>query len=437
MATAGPAAVGVSLDAVTDRSKVEDQKLRVSEARFRTIFEQANDFRSRPRSTLTASLLVNPAVVEAIIARTRYWPPIRDFMDEDQFAIGMGVSTAASAIRRLDAADAAARARRSELIWEVICGSARAVGRPWRCDAIGAIIESSAPKRIPPADRSNQPPGEEHARHRAGHRPAELQRSMCRWHAQCRSKGRLAALSEAHNRLLTREHWGLVRCAGSSRTPCAHGELGLRRFALDGLTIDPAQDRDQFGWPPRAGDQCREARRLPRPRGGSPFIGRERAMTAPRSSAALGGNGWPAGGGADVAARPARRVERPSPPSFGRHGEYRFRHAGLVWSSTAPLPESACMNGLRACGCSSSTSRWSPCVLEDLLDALVGETIGSGEPVGHRRVYGGRRRLRRAILDINLGGAAPPRALAHAAPRLFALPAAMARRRKGLAKTCR
>ncbi|WP_163284660.1 PAS domain-containing protein, partial [Enterobacter hormaechei] len=55
--------VGVSLD-VTDRKRAEDQ-LRASEARFRTIFEQANDF------LITTTLdnrvtSVNPAVVEAI-----------------------------------------------------------------------------------------------------------------------------------------------------------------------------------------------------------------------------------------------------------------------------------------------------------------------------------------------------------------------------------
>ena len=234
--------VGVSLD-VTDRKRAEDQ-LRASEARFRTIFEQANDF------LITTTLdnrvtSVNPAVVEAIGYREDeiLGRSIRDFMDEDQFAIGMeafnrklqhGGSTRLTL--KLRARDG------RELIWEVNSRlSLDEQGRPVALHAIGR-------------DMTEAKRAEAHLRllidelnHRVKNTLAIVQ-GIARQsfkddvpprQARVAFEGRLAALSEAHN-LLTREHWGLVsmrRIIEDALRP--HGEPG--RFALDGpdLSIQP------------------------------------------------------------------------------------------------------------------------------------------------------------------------------------------------------
>ena len=337
--------VGISFD-VTDRKRAEEE-LRESEARFRTIFEQANDF------LITTALdnritSVNPAVIEAIgyAEEEIIGRPISDFMDPDQFEIAMeafnrklqhGGSTRLTV--KLRAKDG------RELIWEINSQlSLDEQGNPIALHAIGR-------------DMTEAKRAEAHLRllvdelnHRVKNTLAIVQGiaqqsfkdDVPAGQARAAFEGRLAALSEAHN-LLTREHWSAVsmrQIIDDAVRP--HGEVG--RFTLEGpdLTILPktaislalaihelATNAVKHGALSRP--EGRVSIRWARVRGAGPA---RLTMT------------WQETGGPPVAV-PNRRgfgtrmIERGLAAELGGTVQIEFRPEGLTCTVDAPLPEGA------------------------------------------------------------------------------------------------
>jgi PAS domain S-box-containing protein len=227
--------VGVSFD-VTARKRAEDE-LRESELRFRTIFEQANDF------LITTTLdnrvtSVNPAVIEAIGYGEGeiLGHSIAEFMDPDQFAISMDAFNRKLQLGGSTRLTVKLRAKDGrELIWEV--NSQLSLDEQGQPVALHAIAR----------DMTEAKRAEAHLRllidelnHRVKNTLAIVQGiaqqsfkdDIPPRQARAAFEGRLAALSEAHN-LLTREHWSLVsmrQIIDDALRP--HGDVG--RFTLDG-----------------------------------------------------------------------------------------------------------------------------------------------------------------------------------------------------------
>lgn len=337
--------VGVSFD-VTDRKHAEEE-LRESEARFRTIFEQANDF------LITTTLdnrvtSVNPAVIEAIgyseeeiIGR-----PISDFMEPDQFAISMdafnrklqhGGSTRLTL--RLRAKDG------RELIWEVNSRlSLDEQGRPVSLHAIGR-------------DMTEAKRAEAHLRllvdelnHRVKNTLAIVQGIAQQSFkddvppavARTAFEGRLAALSEAHN-LLTREHWSLVsmrQIIDDALRP--HG--GESRFSLDGpdLMLLPKTAISLALAIHELATNAVKHGALSQP-GGHVAISWRRVLDGKPVRLAMR---WEESGGPPVTP-PSRRgfgtrmIERGLAAELGGTVTIDFRPEGLVCTVDAPLPEGA------------------------------------------------------------------------------------------------
>lgn len=227
--------VGISFD-ITERRRAEEE-LRDSEARFRAIFEQANDF----LITLTLDqrlVSVNPAVLhtlgyteQEVIGR-----PVSDFMDPDRFAISLGALQEKLARGGSTRLTVKVRAKdRRELVWEINSQLTTDIeGKPTGIHAIARDMTE--------AKRS-----ETHLRllieelnHRVKNTLAIVQGIAQQSFkvgtdprvARAAFEGRLGALSEAHN-LLTREHWGLVsmtQVIGDAVAPHA----GASRFTLEG-----------------------------------------------------------------------------------------------------------------------------------------------------------------------------------------------------------
>lgn len=338
--------VGVSFD-ITDRKQAEE-KLRESEARFRTIFEQANDFLIT--TTLENEITsVNPAVVEAIgyseaeiLGRS-----IRDFMDDDQFAISMdafnrklqhGGSTRLTV--KLRAKDG------RELIWEVNSRlSLDEQGRPTALHAIGR-------------DMTEAKRAEMHLRllvdelnHRVKNTLAIVQGIAQQSFkddvpprlARAAFEGRLAALSEAHN-LLTREHWSLVsmrQIIDDALRPHG-GESG--RFTLDGpdLTIQPKTAISLALAIHELATNAVKHGALSRPEGHVSIAWRRVLGEGPARLSLL----WKERGGPAVSV-PTRRgfgtrmIERGLAAELGGKVAIEFRPEGLVCTVDAPLPEGA------------------------------------------------------------------------------------------------
>ncbi|MEI9852580.1 MAG: PAS domain S-box protein [Sphingomonas sp.] len=235
--------VGISFD-VTERKRAEDE-LRASEARFRTIFEQANDF------LITTTLeqvvtSVNPAVLEAlgyaeaeVIGRS-----VSEFMDPDQYAISRAALAQKLARGGTTRLTLSVRARDGrELVWETnsrLTTDER--GNPTGLHAIGRDVteakRAEAHLRLLVDELNHRVKntlaivqGIAQQTFKSGVEPVAARHAF---------EGRLAALSDAHN-LLTREHWGAVsmaRIIDDAVRPHG-GEAG--RFALDGpdLPIAP------------------------------------------------------------------------------------------------------------------------------------------------------------------------------------------------------
>ncbi|UZK66224.1 PAS domain-containing sensor histidine kinase [Sphingomonas sp. M1-B02] len=338
--------VGVSFD-ITHRRKAESD-LRESEARFRRIFEQANDFLIT--TTLDQKITsVNPAVATTlgyaeseIIGRS-----IADFMDPEQFAISMasfnqklqegGNTRLTISVRAKD---------RRTLIWEINSRlTTDAQGVPTGLHAIGRDVTEA--KRA-----------EAHLRllvdelnHRVKNTLAIVQGIAQQSFksdvdprvARRAFEGRLAALSEAHN-LLTREHWGVVpmtQIIGDAVAP--HGgpagrftlegpdlplvpktaislALAIHELATNAVKHGALSDAEgwvSIGWTRHQGDGPGRLTMVWEEHGGPPV--------APPTRRGFG----------------TRMIERGLAAELGGTVTIEFRPEGLVCTVDAPLPEGA------------------------------------------------------------------------------------------------
>jgi len=338
--------VGVSFD-ITDRRRAEDE-LRDSETRFRTIFEQANDYLIT--TTLDQKITsVNPAVLTALGYREDevIGHSVADFMDPDQFALSMeafGRKLAEGGTTRF-MLNVRARDRR-QLVWEVNSQlTADSEGRPEGLHAIARdmteakrneahlrLLVDELNHRVKNTLAIVQGIAQQSFKDDAD--PAKARRAF---------EGRLAALSEAHN-LLTREHWGAVsmtRVIGDAIAP--HGN-DAGRFALDGpdLSIVPktaislalaihelATNAVKHGALSQAG--------------GHVTI---RWARAPSDGATRFSLVWEESGGPPVVTPTqrgfgTRMIERGLAAEFGGTVTIDFRPEGVVCTVDAPLPEGA------------------------------------------------------------------------------------------------
>lgn len=233
-----PRFVGVSFD-ITERHRTE-QAVRASEARFREIFEQANDyiFTSDLDQRITSG---NPAAIAALglpfdqIAGRSF----ADFLRPDQFAQTSAMlahKLAHGGTTRHKVAVAAADGR--EMAWEV---NSRLIldanGRPTGLHAIGRDVTEAERAQAHQRLLINE------LNHRVKNTLAIVQ-SIARQSfgrdvdpviARDKFEARLAALAEAHD-LLTRENWHSASIATvAAEALAAHDDTG--RILMDGPDV--------------------------------------------------------------------------------------------------------------------------------------------------------------------------------------------------------
>jgi PAS domain S-box-containing protein len=338
--------LAVTLD-VTGRRRAEEE-LRASEARYRTIFEQANDF------LITTTIdqwvtSVNPAVLAALgySAEEMIGRHVSDFMDRDQYEMTRAAvqqKLAEGGTTRFTIKIRAKDGR--ERIWEINSWlSLDEFGRPQGLHAIGRDMTE--------AKRS-----ETHLRllidelnHRVKNMLAIVQgiaqqsfKGQVDPAAARRAfEGRLAALSNAHN-LLTREHWGAVSMTQiiSDAVAPHGGDAGL--FELEGpdLAIQPKTAISLALAIHELATNAVKHGALSRTEGRVRIRwGRSETNGATRFSLV-----WKERGGPEVQA-PTRRgfgtrmIERGLASELGGTVKIDFRREGLVCTVDAPLPESA------------------------------------------------------------------------------------------------
>ncbi|MBC9030908.1 PAS domain S-box protein [Sphingomonas sp. JC676] len=338
--------VGVSFD-VTDRKRAEDE-LRDSETRFRTIFEQANDYLIT--TTLDQKITsVNPAVLAAlgyaeaeVVGRS-----IADFMDPDQFAVSMGAFRRKLAEGGTTRFMVNVRARDGrQLFWEINSQlTADAEGKPAGLHAIARdmtearrneahlrLLVDELNHRVKNTLAIVQGIAQQSFKDDAD--PAMSRRAF---------EGRLAALSEAHN-LLTREHWGAVsmtQIIGDAVAPHG-GDTG--RFTLDGpdLAILPKTAISLALAIHELATNAVKHGALSRPRG---HVAIRWARTSRDGSARLS-LVWEERGGPMVAAPTqrgfgTRMIERGLAAELAGTVTIDFQPEGVVCTVDAPLPEGA------------------------------------------------------------------------------------------------
>jgi PAS domain S-box-containing protein len=338
--------VGVSFD-ITDRKRAEEE-LRESEVRFRTIFEQANDYLIT--TTLDQRITsVNPAVLgalgysaEEIIGRS-----IADFMDPDQFTLSMeafGRKLAAGGTTRF-MLNVRARDGR-QLVWEINSQlTTDAEGQPAGLHAIGRdmteakrheahlrLLVDELNHRVKNTLAIVQGIAQQSFKDDAD--PAVARRAF---------EGRLAALSEAHN-LLTREHWGAVSMTQIIDDAVAPHGGEQSRFTLDGpdLAILPKTAISLALAIHELSTNAVKHGALSSPRG---HVEIRWARTAHGDKARLS-LVWEERGGpaVDVPTRRGfgtRMIERGLAAELAGTVKIDFRRDGVVCTVDAPLPEGA------------------------------------------------------------------------------------------------
>ncbi|MES2441385.1 MAG: PAS domain S-box protein [Pseudomonadota bacterium] len=335
--------VGVSFD-ITERRRAEEE-LRESESRYRTIFEQANDF------LITTTLdqvvtSVNPAVLAAlgyaedeVVGRS-----VAEFMEPAEFEVSRAAVEQKLADGGTTRLTLNVRARDGrQLVWETNSRlttdeagnptALHAIGRDMteakRAEAHQKLLIDELNHRVKNTLAIVQGIGQQ--TFKAGADPVAARHAF---------EGRLAALSEAHN-LLTREHWGpvsMTQIIGDAVAP--HG--GRTRVELDGPDL-PLAPKTAISLALAVHELATNAVKhgaLSRPEGRVAIRwSRTGTGEAPRLLLT-----WTERDGPAVAL-PTRRgfgtrmIERGLAAELGGSVRIDFAPAGLVCTVDAPLPE--------------------------------------------------------------------------------------------------